>query len=112
MPRVAGLAAALAALAFAAAAAEPLADVAGLNAEDRALIAGAAARVVMTDAPPGTRAGWFNPHDNNGGVVTMIGIAGGCRRARYDVTLASRTSTHSYIVVWCRLPDGRWQPRP
>jgi surface antigen len=93
-------------------AAEPLAGVAGLNTEDRALIASAAARVVMTVAPLGSKAGWYNPHDNNGGLVTLIGIAGACRRARYDLTLASRTSSHSYIVAWCRQADGQWQPKP
>lgn len=93
-------------------AAEPLADVAGLNAEDRALIAGAAARVVMTTAAPGAKASWYNPHDNNGGLITLVAVHGACRRARYDLTLTSRTSTHSYMVDWCRQPDGSWQPKP
>ncbi len=112
MARVAACAAAfLLASAAVATAAEPLANVAGLSAEDRALIAGAAARVVIASAAPGARASWFNAHDNNGGLVTLIGVAGACRRARYDLTLSSRTSTHSYVVTWCRRADGTWEPR-
>jgi len=112
--RAAGLAVAYAAalLPLAARAADPLAGVPGLNAEDHALIAGAAARVVMTAAAPGAKASWYNPHDNNGGLVTLLSAAGACRRARYDLTLASRTSTHSYLVTWCRQPDGSWRPGP
>jgi surface antigen len=90
--------------------ADPLAGVAGLNAEDRALMARAAERVVMAQVPPGAKASWYNKHANNGGLVTLL-RNGRCREARYDITLAARNSTQSYLVTWCQQPDGSWAPK-
>ncbi len=93
-----------------AAAPDPFASIAGLTDEDRALIARAAQRVVMSTAPAGSKASWYNPHDNNGGEIVVL-TAGACRVARYDMTLASRNSTHSYKLTWCHQPDGSWTPK-
>lgn len=114
MSRRVALLPALAALAATAVAAAPMPDpfagVAGLNAEDRALLARAAERVVLASVPVGAKATWYNKHANNGGLVTLLST-GACRKARYDITLASRASTQSYVVEWCRQPDGSFAPK-
>jgi hypothetical protein len=32
-----------------------------------------------------------------------------CHRLRYELAWKGRTGTRSYLIDWCRLPDGTWK---
>lgn len=86
-----------------------------LTSEDRDLLGRAAQSVIMGERGiAGTRAIWFNPHTNAGGVVTLrraiVDHAVPCRLIAYDLTVPPAIRTHTYLLKWCHSGDGAWVP--
>jgi surface antigen len=89
-----------------------------LEKTDLALIGQAAEKLYTKEnVADGTTESWNNPLTGASGSVTMVNsfhrtIRGNsllCRKLRYEVAWKGRTGTRSYLIDWCRLPDGTWK---
>jgi hypothetical protein len=65
----------------------------------------------------GATESWDNPLTGASGSVKVVNsfhrtVRGDsllCRKLRYEVAVRGRTGTRSYLIDWCRLPDGTWK---
>jgi hypothetical protein len=74
-------------------------------------------RIELTGKPSGTQLSWDNPESTNSGTVRLIDsfVSRGrnCRRVEYMVKPGpkqpSATTTTTYVLNNCQLPNGAWQ---
>ena len=89
-----------------------------LDRTDLELLDQAAAKLyTQENVADGASESWDNPRTGASGSVTVVSsfhrtVRGDsllCRRLRYDVAVRGRTGTRSFLIDWCRLPDGNWK---
>jgi surface antigen len=89
-----------------------------LDKSDLALLDQTAEKLYTADnVADGASEKWMNPKTGTSGTVTMQskfahtwhGTQLDCRKIKYDILRKRASAPRTYVVNWCKQPDGEWK---